>query len=168
MTANQNYEQINDDIDILEQKLNKISRSIVNYDKTKLIPERERILKSVTKDLTWAKNQVDLLKHDILSCSKEHEAELSNKLSTLTNQATQCESMIGIRQRKFDKQQGNIVKKDDEIQLQDINLDEATTQQVAARGFKMQEESKKAVSNMNQILGKTEDLQIDTLKMTQQ
>ena len=73
MTAINNYEQITDDIDILEQKVNKVSRNLVNYEKKKMVPERERLLKSVSNDLIWAKSQVEVLKHDVYSCPKEYE-----------------------------------------------------------------------------------------------
>ena len=41
MTAVNNYEQINDDIEILEQKVNKIAQNLVKFDRTKMLPERE-------------------------------------------------------------------------------------------------------------------------------
>ena len=80
MSAINNYDQINDDIEILEQKLNKISQYLVKFDRTKMVPERERLLQSVSKDLVWSKKQVEQLKHDMFSCPKEYEAELTEKL----------------------------------------------------------------------------------------
>ena len=77
-----------------------------------MLPERQQLLKIVKDNLTKSKNQVEGLKHDVYSCPKENEQELTEKLTALTNQITSCEVKYENRQHRLDKQTGKMIQEE--------------------------------------------------------
>merc|ERR1739844_682333 len=64
-------------------RIKNIEKSLLNYYKTRLVPEREKLLAKAQKDINQANSQIRDLKHEVFSCPKEHELELNTKLKTL-------------------------------------------------------------------------------------
>ena len=76
--------EVQDDLEFLETaRIKNIEKILLNYYKTRLVPEREKLLAKAQKDINEANNQIRNLKHEVFSCPKEHELELNTKLKTL-------------------------------------------------------------------------------------
>ena len=101
------------------------------------MPERGKILKNVTKDITWAKGEASRLKHDVFSCPKVHEKELNEQLTNLTEKMEKYEKRLDIRQRKFDRDQSYGSKTNNANMNEPIDLNEAPLEVVADRGIEL-------------------------------